>query len=46
MDLFTNFLGLRPLFDESHNSFEFLLAPSLETRRVMEDKPWAALEGK
>jgi hypothetical protein len=46
MDLIINFLGLRALLNESHHSLEFLLAPSLESRRVMEDEPWVALEGE
>ena len=44
VDLVINFLGLRALFNESHHSLEFLLAPSLESRRVMKDEPGVALE--
>jgi hypothetical protein len=44
MDLIINILSLRALSNESHHSLEFFLAPRLESRRVMEDKPWAALE--
>ena len=46
MDLIINFLGLGALLNESHHSLEFLVAPSLESRRVMEDKSWVALEGE
>ena len=46
MDLVINFLGLRALFNESHHSFEFLLSPSFESRRVVKDEPWVALEGE
>ena len=38
MDLIINFLGLGALLNESHHS--------LESRRVMEDKSWVALEGE
>ena len=44
MDLIINLLGLRPLLNEIHHVFEFLLAPRLESSRIMEDKPWIALE--
>jgi hypothetical protein len=46
MDLILNFFGLQALLNESHHSLEFLLAPSLESRRIMEDEPWVALEGE
>jgi hypothetical protein len=46
MDLIINLPGLRALLDESHHSLKFLLSPSLESRRVMEDETWAALEGE
>ena len=46
MDLVINFLGLRALLNKSHHSLKFLLAPSLESRRVMKDEPWVALEAE
>ena len=46
MDLIINFRGLRALLNESHHSLKFLLASRLEARRVMEDEPRVALEGK
>ena len=46
MDLIINFPGFRALLNESHHSVQFLLAPGLESRRVMEDEPWVALEGE
>jgi len=46
MDLIINLLRLRLLLNEIHHSLEFLLAPRLETRRIMEDKSWIALEGE
>ena len=46
MDLIINVPGLRALLNESHHSLEFLLAPRLESRRVMEDELRVALEGE
>ena len=46
MDLIINLLGLGALLNESHHSLKFLVAPSFESRRVMEDEPWAVLEGE
>ena len=46
MDLIINLLRLRLLLNEIHYVLEFLLAPRLETRRIMEDKSWIALEGE
>ena len=46
MDLIINFLGFRALFNKSHHGLQFLLTPGLESRRVMEDEPWVALEGE
>jgi hypothetical protein len=46
MDLIINIPGLRALLNKSHHSLEFLIAPRLESRRVMEDEPWVALEGE
>jgi len=46
MDLIINLLRLRLLLNEIHHGLKFLLAPRLETRRIMEDKPWIALEGE
>jgi len=46
MDLIINFLGLRSLLNESHHSLEFLITPSLESRRIMEDETWVALESE
>ena len=46
MDLIINFLGLWALVNESHHRLEFLHTPRLESRRVMEDEPWVALEGE
>jgi len=46
MDLIVNFLGLRSLLNESHHSLEFLFAASLESRRIVEDITWAALESE
>ena len=46
MDLIINILGLRALLNESRHSLQFFLPPSLESRRVMEDKPWVALKGE
>ena len=46
MDLIINILSLQALLNESHHSLEFLLAPRLESRRVMEDELRVALEGE
>jgi hypothetical protein len=46
MDLIINFLGLRALMNESHHSLKLLLAPILESRRVMKDEPRVALKGE
>jgi len=46
MDLIINFLGLRALLNESHHSVEFLFVASLESRRIVEDKTWVALESE
>ena len=44
MDLVINLLRLRPLLNEIHHDLEFLLTPRLKSSRIMEDKPWIALE--
>jgi hypothetical protein len=44
MDLIPNFPSLGLVFNERHHVLEFLLAPRLESRRIMEDEPRAALE--
>ena len=46
MDLIIKFLRLRALINEMHHSLQFLLTPSLESRRVVEDELWVALEGE
>jgi hypothetical protein len=46
MDLIINVPGLRAFLNESHHSLEFLLAPRLESRRIMEDETRVALEGE
>jgi len=46
MYLIINLLRLRLLLNEIHHSLEFLLASCLESRRIMEDKSWIALEGE
>ena len=46
MDLIPYFLGLRLVLNERHHGLEFVRAPSLESRRIVEDEPWVALEGK
>ena len=46
MDLIPYFSGLRLVFNERHHVLEFLLAPRLESRRIMEDEPWVAVEGE
>jgi hypothetical protein len=46
MDLIPYFPDLCFVFNERHHGLEFLLSPSLESRRIMEDEPWAALEGE
>jgi hypothetical protein len=46
MDLIIYVPGLRALLNESHHSLQFLLAPSLESRRVVEDEIWVGLEGE
>jgi len=46
MDLIINFLGPRSLLNESNHSLELLLTSSLESRRIMEDETWVALESE
>jgi len=46
MDLVINFLGLQALLNESHHSLKLLLSSSLESRRLMKDESWVALEGE
>ena len=46
MNLIINLLRLRLLLNEIHHSLKFLLTPRLESRRIVEDKPWIALEGE
>lgn len=46
MDLIPYFPGLRLVFNERHHIHEFLLTPSLKSRRIVEDEPWIALEGE
>ena len=46
MNLIINVPGLRALLNESHHILEFLCAPRLESRRVMEDELRVALEGE
>ncbi len=46
MDLVLYFSRLRLLLYERAYVLKFLLASCLETRRVMEDELWVALEGK
>jgi len=46
MNLVINLLRLRLLLNEIHHILEFLLAPRLESRRIMKDKSWIALEGE
>ena len=46
MDLIPYFPGLRLVLNERQHGLEFVRAPSLEPRRIVEDEPWVALEGK
>jgi len=46
VDLIVNFIGLRSLLNETHHSLELLFAASLESRRIVEDITWAALESE
>ena len=46
MDLVLYFSSSRFLLYEREYVLKFLLASCLETRRVMEDELWVALEGK
>ena len=46
MDLVLYFSRFRLLLYERKYILKFLLASCLETRRVVEDKLWVALEGK
>jgi len=46
MDLILYFLSFCLLLYEREYVLKFLLAPCLETRRVVEDELWVALEGE
>ena len=46
MDLILYFLRFCLLLYEREYVLKFLLAPCLETRRVVEDELWVALEGE
>jgi hypothetical protein len=46
MDLVLYFSSFRFLLYEREYVLKFLLASCLETRRVVEDELWVALEGK
>ena len=46
MDLVLHFICLRLLLYEIEYVLKFLLASCLETRRVLENELWVALEGK
>ena len=46
MDLIPYFLGLRLVLNERYHSLKFVRAPSLESRRIVEDEPWVAIEGE
>ena len=44
MDLIPYFPGLHIVLNERYHSLEFVHAPSLESRRIVEDEPWVALK--
>jgi hypothetical protein len=46
MDLILYIIHFRLLLYEREYIPKFLLASCLETRRVVEDEPWVAFEGK
>ena len=46
MDMIPYIPGLCLVLNERHHGLKFIRAPTLESRRIVEDEPWVALEGK